>query len=368
MAEISVVILWVWACCTACEALDRPTRSKRGGASRDMAAPVDPRLAKSCDAFCRRHAVCLERFRKLGAEPVLDRTGEGSCATRCRSSLADEVFQGIVRRMLTECGRADCDALYGCARRLQLEELRQHPWKRTVLRARRLIEEMRRARTEEELRRSGRHCGDRELKKNLEKIGRPSRQVLAGLRAACARVHRDRLKLLEQRLQRAQQTLQADAHLEDCRLVRTWARGRRASADLASALRRVAGLCDALDKQKDVAYAVRYAEQDVPEVRRCLARGQAASCLHKCVHKGRTYRTLTRAKGGRATRAGQALRTVCFERLPLAYLRQILKNASAAAGHCYRIRQVRRLLEKHGGQSARNRASALLAQSRAVCP
>jgi len=342
------------------------------------------------------------------------------------------VLASPVRAALQRCaGAASCDAFYGCALRLRLVHLRGHPWKRQVIRARRLLRELaaqpaagapavpgvdargaapetrpeargEEARGEEA---RGEEARGEEARGEETRTEKGTRGVQAAARwARCVALSplRRRLGALKQRAaRRALQRLNArcrqvlsavlaavaetldsaEASLELTPAERACAwLGRpgqpvpgagAAAAALTARRSALRSRCQALVTFRGVSTAVQDAERDAAEVRRLLKSGKLpSSAYHKCAHKADTLRVLGQSAHRRARKAAAALRRICFERFPRAWLRRQQRRAAGEPlpGGCYRLRRVLGLLTGHGQATVRNDSRKLIRWAKRRCP
>jgi hypothetical protein len=144
-----------------------------------------------------------------------------------------------------------------------------------------------------------------------------------------------------------------------------------AAAALAARRSALRSRCQVLVTLRAVSTAVQDAERDVAEVRRLLQRGKLPSAAyHKCAHKADTLRVLGQSTHRRAREAAKALRKICFERFPRAWLRRQQRRATGEPlpGGCYRLRRVLGLLTGHGQAAARSESRKLIRWAERRCP
>lgn len=353
-----------------CENLGKP-REQGGNAAAPGPSAVAP---GGCKALCARQAKCLQSFRALGSEPIFVAPSRTPCAKACDQTARDRLVGKPLDRVIRECAaRGDCDGFYGCALRIWLSHLKRHPWKRAVLRARRRSRTVALAVQQSRSKQAMRLCRGSELFTALEALRRPeATRARQGLASACGGAVKLRLESAIQGLERWLSKLDPDAHTADCKELRSWKPPRwLPPAHVArKRIARARALCDRLDGQRKLAFAIRYAERDTQVVSRALRSGATGdTAYYKCIHKASTLKTLEGANHPRAQAAAKTLREVCFERFPVAFL-----SAHRSAGprfaerHCYRVRGVAALLSGHAQSDVVKANAALLRWAAARCP
>jgi hypothetical protein len=277
-------------------------------------------------------------------------------------------------RVLEGCGaHLDCDRFFGCALRLWLTHLAAHPWKRAVLRAQRVTRDVAAALRDARLQEATRLCGSADTFDALDKRTEPAAVGAArGLAYACAGAMQARLEGGIQTLEVLRTKLDPDAHGARCRELRAWRAPPWLPAQHPARERisRARALCDALDSQRPLAFAVRYAERDAALVKAALVAGRADdAAYHKCAHKGKTFATLQGSTLPRARAAAKILRRVCFERFGTAFLaRHRRAGAAFEKRHCYKIRVVTALVTSHATPAVLSANLALVRWAKARCP
>jgi hypothetical protein len=338
-----------------------------------------------CNELCSRHGSCFDAFHDLGVEDAFTAarpdgaTGRGRsaapCLAECSAALRDPVLGESTRESITTCtGQTGCEGAFGCLLRRHLEALRKEPWKRRHLEGRKVLAGIRAqvaGRTYVEALRS---CdGQEALRRDLEQSAQePAAGLLTDLDRSCRQALSSDLSARQEALRKAQADLLPDAHQEDCAHLRrfkrpSWLPGRAPEGAL---LDQLVSQCDALDAQKELAYAVQYAEADSREVRAGLGRRPLDDGLfHKCLHKPRTYRILMGSSNERARKAAEELRRVCFEEYPVALLGTTsgADGAVTSAG-CYRLKQVSALLSQEGRKEVVETNRALISRVAERCP
>lgn len=353
-----------------CENLER-TRGQGGNAADPAPSAVSP---GDCQKLCARQAACLEAFHSVGAEPFFVTPPGTACDEACDGTSRDRLVGEVLRRVIRECGsRSDCDGFYGCALRIWLTHLAAHPWKRVVLRAQRRRHAVNAAVRRSQAKRAMRLCEVADLFGSLARRKEPAAaRASRDLASACAGAVKLRLESVVKRLESLVPKLEPDAHATDCREARSWkpppwlpprhpARRR---------ISRARALCDILDGQRKVAFAVRYARRDSAMVRKSIKAGESGDAVYyKCVHKGKTYSTLQGASQPRAKAAAKELREVCFEQFPVAFL---TRHRRAGAGferrHCYKVRLVAGLVTNHASRAVISARAALIRWAAQRCP
>ncbi|MFH2006344.1 MAG: hypothetical protein ABI333_07150 [bacterium] len=374
----ATLLLAVLVATTGCENLQRPEETTR--TSPETAARAVE--SGACEQLCTRQASCLSTFRRLGDEGFFGPVGTESrsastppdeCARGCRSAARDAVVGPLLAQVIRTCAKkGDCDAFYGCAVRLRLGTLAQHPWMKRIILARKTALQI-----SADLRTGHAHDGVRkclraETFRGLRELKRPpARAVREELSRVCARALRVQLTAARNRLNGAVERIDPDDHGADCSAVRQklppWLAADDGVLLLVGQTQR---LCEQIDGQRPLAFTMRDASRDATQVRLSLHSGKSSDALYyKCVHKGHAYDTLSTAGKPRAMKVASLLRTVCFEEFAVAFLRRHQRSGAALdASRCYHVRQVLSLLTKRARSQVVSANRSLVKWARGVCP
>lgn len=352
-----------------CENLGRPK-----GSGENASAPGPSKVAPGgCKKLCARQGTCLKTFQSLGAEPLFVTQPGTACDKACDGTSRDQLVGKVLDRVIRECAsRGDCDSFYGCALRIWLTHLTAHPWKREVLGAQRRSRAVAEAVQRFQPKRAMRLCEVADMIRALARRKEPAAaQASRALASACAGAVRLRLESVIKGLEVLVSRLEPDTHAADCKELRAWKPPSWLPAQHPARRRisRARALCDTLDGQRKLAFAVKYAQRDALLVRKSLKSGQSGDAIYyKCVHKGKTLSILHGATHSRAKAAAKILREVCFEEFPTAFLKRHKKAAGSAKLHCYKLRLVAGLLTKHAGSAVVAAQKGLIRWADARCP
>jgi len=352
-----------------CENLNRP--QDQGANSADPGpAEVSP---GGCQKLCARHGPCLKSFGALGAEPIFITPRNTACHKACEGTSRNRLVGKVLDDVIRECAsRGDCDSFYGCAIRIWLTHLSAHPWKALVLRAQRrsraVAEAVRRAQPKQAVG----LCEVDDMFRALAKRKEPAAaRASRSLASACAGAVKLRLESVVEGLELLVSKLEPDSHAADCRELRAWKPPGWLPAQHPARRRisRARALCDILDGQRKLAFAVKYAQRDAALVEQLLKSGKSDDAgYYKCVHKGKTLSLLNGASQSRARAAAKVLQEVCFDRFPRAYLSRHRKAGATGKQHCYKVRLVAGLLKKHASRDVVRDSAELIRWAGAVCP
>jgi hypothetical protein len=376
MLHRTTIIEWLFALVLTAGGCQKFDPSEGQGAGQgDGAIGPGPSVVSpgGCQNLCACQATCLKTFRSLGGEPLFVTPPGTPCDKACEATARDRLVGKVLDGVIRECtSRKDCDGFYGCAIRIWLTHMAAFPWKRGVLRAQHLSRTVAGAVRRSQSKRAMRLCDVTDLFRTLGRRTEPAAvQAFGNLASACAGAVKMRLESVVQRLEALVPKLEPDTHSADCKDLRAWKPPYWLPPQHPARKRifRATTLCTTLDAQRKLAFAVKYAHRDAGLVRKLLKSGESGdAAYYKCVHKGKTLSILQKAGQPMAKVAATALREVCFEQFPVAFLSRHRKMGTSEPRHCYKIRQVTAMLSVHASRTVIAARTELLRWAAQRCP